>query len=359
MSDHEDNAQLDTGVTTVSEQDRKLLAAFKSLKEKPDNIESSEDLVKFMTAYSATEGQTATSQTMRPEPEVRTTMVNLQHPRISTFWGESGKGEVNWDCFKFEVEALLIDGIYSSEQIAQGIRRAVRGEVAEILRRLGPGASVREIMCKLESTYGNIDTAESIMKKFYGCSQQLSENVIEFASRLENYFDRATQLGCLEKSDTHILKGVYYQGLRKDLKQLSAYKCDTIKDYDRFKIELRRIEAEQKESGVTKPCRPTTQPGPSMEKEAQPQSEMKEVKDLLQQLNDRIRKLEGKESASEQEKVWRPPAYRGRRGANRGYRGGPQSRGGHQPSRPIGSTTFGPTCWGCNRKGHTVANCPN
>lgn len=49
------------------------------------------------------------------------------------------------------------------------------------------------------------------------------------------------------------IKRVLYEGLIKDIKQQAGYKHDTIKDYDRFKIKLRKIETDNK----TKKCHAT------------------------------------------------------------------------------------------------------
>ena len=93
------------------------------------------------------------------------------------------------------------------------------------------------------------------MKKLCNCTQKPNESVTGFASRLEEYFDMAVLLGGINK-DTEILKGVLYQGLRKDIKQVATYKYETITEYDKFKIELRKIEAEMKEEHDTekRPC---------------------------------------------------------------------------------------------------------
>ena len=37
-----------------------------------------------------------------------------------------------------------------------------------------------------------------------------------------------------------------YKGLKKELKQMAGYKFDTVHDYDKFKMELRIMEAEIK-----------------------------------------------------------------------------------------------------------------
>ena len=131
-----------------------------------------------------------------------------------------------------------------------GIRRAAKGEVADSIRRLGTRVTVDQVLNKLESVYGNIETCETVMKKMYNCTQKPNESVTGFASRLEEYFDRAVLLGGINK-DTEILKGVLYQGLRKDIKHVATYKYETITEYDKFKIELQKIEAEMKEEHDT------------------------------------------------------------------------------------------------------------
>ena len=78
---------------------------------------------------------------------------------------------VSWATFKFEVEALIVEKVFSEEQIMQGIRRALKGNASDVVRRLGTGVTVRQIMDKLESTFGNIETKESILSKFFSCKQ--------------------------------------------------------------------------------------------------------------------------------------------------------------------------------------------
>ena len=58
-----------------------------------------------------------------------------QYPRISTFYGEDNKGEVSWPTFKFEVEALITENIFTEEQILLSIRRAAKGNASDVLRR--------------------------------------------------------------------------------------------------------------------------------------------------------------------------------------------------------------------------------
>ncbi len=99
------------------------------------------------------------------------------YPRISTFYGEENKGEVSWQTFKFEIESLKVEGVFADEQILLGIRRAVKGNASDILRRLGTGVSIHAVMDKLESTFGNIECEEIALRKFYACQQESTETV--------------------------------------------------------------------------------------------------------------------------------------------------------------------------------------
>ena len=55
-------------------------------------------------------------------------------------------------------------------------------------------------------------------------------------------------MGGFPKGNETILKNVFYQGLRGQMKTLAAYKHDAIIDYDRFKIAVRRIEVDMNAS---------------------------------------------------------------------------------------------------------------
>jgi hypothetical protein len=48
-------------------------------------------------------------------------------PKLSNFYGEENKGEVTWETFKFEIESLITDNMFTEEHFLLGIRRAVKG----------------------------------------------------------------------------------------------------------------------------------------------------------------------------------------------------------------------------------------
>ena len=69
------------------------------------------------------------------------------------------------DCFKFEIESLITGRVFSQEHKWHGIRRAAKGEVADIIRRLGTRVTLDQDLNKLESVYGNIETLKTVKKK--------------------------------------------------------------------------------------------------------------------------------------------------------------------------------------------------
>ena len=94
-------------------------------------------------------------------------------------------------------------------------------------------------------------------------------------------------MGGLKKDDS-ILKKVFYQGLKPEVKHLALSKCDLIEDYDRFKIEVRKIEADlainRKEE--KQKC------NAMLNTDKKEKSDIAGMKELLQKINQRVDKLE-------------------------------------------------------------------
>jgi len=167
-----------------------------------------------------------------------------KYPRISLFYGEQGKGEVNYRTWRYEVNCLIKEKMYSKDSLLLGIRRSLRGEAAAMAMRLGESASVGDVLDTFHAAFGNTETPESILKKFHGCVQEKGEPVVRYAARLEELFSMAIELGALSRSQNMVLKSVFHEGLHVDLKLASMYKYEIVSEYNDFKTEVRKLEAE-------------------------------------------------------------------------------------------------------------------
>lgn len=375
----------------LTEEDVNLIEAFHELKLRPE-LGGAEDLVKFLkrfnkredekdadklkptkahtTPSSSLEFPTLTTSSTKIKTEDASDYTSLtgtlpsttasaspirltgsyHFPKLSNFYGEENKGDVTYEAFKFEVQSLLSEKVFTEAQVLLGMRRALRGTASDIVRRLGTGVTVAEILKKLDSTYGNIESQETVMKKFYSCTQE-TDSINTYAAKLEELYSQAIDLGAINRRE-ELLKQVLYQGLRIDLKHIAQYKFATIPDYDAFKIELRKMEAEMKTDVKTKTCH-TAQ---KMDKEEN--TEMKELRSMLQQLNEKFDNLQKEKDMKEEQRTTYGFGSRPyRRGYfNRGNFTG-RGRGRYIPTRPLASTTFQGTCYRCNQRGHLARNC--
>ena len=356
---------------SISEEEIALLKVLKKMK--LDDPEQLEDVL--------------TKKSMKQEEKYQE-KDSLKFPRISLFYGEPGKGEVSYRAWRYEVNCLIKDKTYSHASMLLGIRRSLRGEAADMVMRLGEEAKVEEILELFQSSFGNIESPESTLKKFHACEQGENEPVVKYASRVEEMFSRAVELGALARTQQILLKSVFYEGLNVELKIASAFKYETTSDYNMFKAEIRKLEQEfqsRKSTGKSKQCQATT---------LKPEnSELGEIKSLLEKMNARIEVLE-KEKGQTNVMQQYPQNRRGNpgeteanpktRGSDRGYhvRGqrGPrhftgmrdqfqgrrpfrgQGRGteSYRPKRPFGSNMFKPhiQCYSCNEYGHFASECP-
>ena len=90
-------------------------------------------------------------------------------PKITYFSGSEPvqKGETSFDIWKYEVNCLKRDNFYAEHVIKQAIRRSLRGQAQRVSVYLGFDATSDDIISKLENTFGNVKSGDSVLQEFY------------------------------------------------------------------------------------------------------------------------------------------------------------------------------------------------
>lgn len=335
--------------TSVSEEELNWIKALRDFKLSPD-VGDPKALETFLKTFNKREEEKMKGKaTPVVTPAVPTPLGSSHHfPKLSIFSGDNNKGEVSWESFKYEVDSLVAEHTFTEEQLLLGIRRSLKGTASDIVRRLGTGITVKDIVTKLNSTYGSIESAQTIMQKFYSCAQGM-DTVATYAIKVEDLYSQAIQLGAIIRNET-LLKQIFYQGLRLDLKLVAQYKYDTIEDYDKFKVELRKLEQEIKQSDKPKTCHAA--------QKVEEKSELSKMNDTLKVLQEKIEKLEAEKEQQNSQEHFVYGSRRGRRATGRFRSNTGRGRGGRGQFRPTGTNSFTRgNCHRCGERGHYARDC--
>lgn len=118
--------------------------------------------------------------------------------------------------------------------------------------RLGPDATLDDIITKLRGVFGLVETSETLLTDFYAARQRDDECVVPWGCRLEDLLDRARQQGVVEQKNMKDMLCIkFWGGLTWKLKDASRYKFDTIRDFGKLHVELRTIEQDYKDKLVS------------------------------------------------------------------------------------------------------------
>lgn len=280
-------------MSDLTEQEGKqLVEALNKLKIKP-KFDTTEDLESWLKAYGAepevkvepgTASAKATSVTSTYQPQ----------PRISLFYGDNVKGEATYAQWKYEVKCLLLEKTHKPEALAQAIRRSLRGEASNLVRRLGIGATIPEILDKFESVYGAVDTKENLLAKFYSAKQEENEDVTKWSCRLEDILSSAVERRLVDPSKVNeMLHNMFWQGLKPSLKDISGYKFEQVLDFDKLRVEVRKLEQDHLHTSAAPKAESKAQCNLVTE-DKKDNTEMREIKTMLQSLTSTVKQLEEK-----------------------------------------------------------------
>lgn len=287
-----------------------------------------------------------------------------QIPKLPVFSGEGGKGDVNFERWRYEVRCLLTAGT-PHNIITLAIRQSLRKTPADILTWMGENASVNDILEKLEGLYGNVLTGEALLKQFYTASQQPEESVAAWGCRLESILSQALACGQVEKSAMdRMLRKKFWSELHDDrIKMATRHRIDSISSFSQLVTESRVIEQEYKEDK-----RKTRGPKMGQINQVKGRPEDPSLYILIKELTDKVNSLEAKiaetpkpQPPREPKPDSRPFSQRGNgrhRGCNRGYSNNRQHPGRHiSNSKQQDDQEEEVTCHRCGQIGHLSYGC--
>ena len=160
----------------LTKEGEQLVEVLNRLKIKP-KFDTAEELQNWLSAY----GADPSVKTEPGEPVTTTVTAEIPHrPRISLFFGDNVKREATYAHWVYEVKCLLIEKSHSPQVLAEAVRNSLRSEAKNLITRLSYYPAIPEILEKLESVYGKVDTKEHLLIKFYSAKQDENEDVTKW-----------------------------------------------------------------------------------------------------------------------------------------------------------------------------------
>ena len=117
-------------------------------------------------------------QTLFKEGALRTSV-----PKLSAFSRETGKGEVSFDQWSYELQTLRKS--YSDLALREGIQHSFRGAAADVVHNMGPNVPLDMILKKFTIIYGNVKSFDLLMRDFYRADQGEDDTILSYATRIE------------------------------------------------------------------------------------------------------------------------------------------------------------------------------
>ena len=138
-----------------------------------------------------------------------------------------GKGEVNFEAWRYEVKSLCAS--HEESVVKEAMIRSLREPAALVLRGLPTNATVKEILRCMEQRCNPTVDAHVMLKEFNNMTQGSKESAAAYITRLEAALHRICTKHPDEIRENRaqvMLKRGCYQGLRDGLKESFWYLYD-------------------------------------------------------------------------------------------------------------------------------------
>ncbi|XP_071111738.1 paraneoplastic antigen Ma2-like [Haliotis cracherodii] len=177
---------------------KNIVLAFKKLGVKP-KADTQEDFATWMNEYSAVESEGESkegiAQATAPQPPSgMPTYMYQKFPRLPNFSGAKSDKDTSYEVWRYHVDCLINNKVYSSDAKDQAIRVSLKGEAAKIAVHMQPDASTTDLLRKFKSVFGVVERRECSMALFYSARQEEKEDVSVWSCRLEELLSRAMRI---------------------------------------------------------------------------------------------------------------------------------------------------------------------
>lgn len=252
-------------------------------------------------------------------------------PYIGTFSGSEPKPkhESSFEDFKLEVESLIAAEIYSNIDIAQAIRKALKGQAKKVLLTMGPSAKPQDMVKRIESVFGNVASGEAVLQEFYTAQQGVDESVADWGLRLEEILQKAIDKGHVkEDSKNEMLRSKFWRSLYDQaLKNATKIYHETIKSFEELRRKVRAEEYEMKTGTAAASRNKDMRQKEDKQFKARHQPIITESDEQVNILKNLMEKLTVMEKDIQQMKQNRGRRWRGGRGGRRQTYNNDQNKG--------------------------------
>ena len=273
----------------TAEEIQKLVATLSAMKIKP-KADTPADFLQWMASIVDVGKETGAipktptvtkAEPLTPTPPAFQYSTPWKPPlRISTFSGD-GK-DSTYDLWKYEVTCLMHEG-HPKEALLMAVRRSLRGEAANVLMRLGTVEGIHEILEKFDSIYGSVLETEDILAEFYSARQKPAEDCASWSMRLEDLITKAVKKGKVSPHDVNeMLRMMFHKGLRQELRDISGHLFQSITDFDKLRVAIRKLEMEHQ---------PAVKSKQSTVKAAQADDRFDRIQAQLNQLSEQVNRM--------------------------------------------------------------------
>ena len=272
----------------------------------------------------------------------------LMEPQLPYFSGAGKDG--TFGRWKYEVQCLIEDGTYSPPTVISAVRRSLRSPAADVLSWLGVKATTGDILSKLTSIYGSVQSGDTLLEQFYSKPQLKGESCAQWGCRLEDLIYQAAGKEAVARSAVpQHLKRRFWSGLKdRHIKDMLRHCVDAM-TFEELLNEARTLEEEYKPDYVNGKSEALLH-------------QVAESDTMLDRLCKQIEKLESQLKQLQQQmkpKVKKQTSKSGAHDKPKDTKGGRCEQEGHVTFGSRKDTAAGVTCNRCKQVGDISKSCKN